>query len=74
MQNSSEKVYCNSLVAVFHAAFQLGFDPYALAVQAKFNVAIYLDISPLMLAEGPERIIDESLIVARLINKNWPHQ
>ncbi|WP_095068248.1 MULTISPECIES: hypothetical protein [Pseudomonas] len=72
MQNSSEKVYCNSLVAVFHAAFQLGFDPYALAIQAKFDVASYLDMPPLLLAEGPERVIDESLIVARLINQKWP--
>lgn len=37
METSLEGVYCNTLVAVFGAAFKLGFDPYALAVQAKID-------------------------------------
>ncbi len=72
MQTSTEGIYCNSLVAVFEAAFRLGYDPYALAAQAKLDVARFLEMSPLMLRQGPERVIDESLLVAKIINERWP--
>ncbi|PHN61906.1 hypothetical protein [Pseudomonas viridiflava] len=72
MDMSTEGVYCNTLVAVFHAAFRLGFDPYALAVQAKLDVARYLEMPPMLLFESAERVIDESLLVAKLINERWP--
>jgi hypothetical protein len=71
MQTSSDSIYCNSLVAVFEAAFRLGYDPYALAAQAKLDIAKFLDMSPLMLRQDPERIIDESLLVAKIINERW---
>ncbi|WP_282348412.1 hypothetical protein [Pseudomonas sp. PS01301] len=72
METSPEGVYCNTLVAVFGAAFKLGFDPYALAVQAKIDVARYLEMPPMKLSESVERVIDESLLVAKLINERWP--
>lgn len=72
METSLEGVYCNTLVAVFGAAFKLGFDPYALAVQAKVDVARYLEMPPMKLSESVERVIDESLLVAKLINERWP--
>jgi hypothetical protein len=72
METSLEGVYCNTLVAVFGAAFKLGFDPYALAVQAKIDVARYLEMPPMKLNESVERVIDESLLVAKLINERWP--
>ncbi|WP_323158217.1 hypothetical protein [Pseudomonas viridiflava] len=73
MDRTDEGVYCNTLVAVFHAAFRLGFDPYALAVQTKFDVARFLEMPPMLLFESAERVIDESLLVAKLINERWPH-
>lgn len=72
MQTSIEGIYCNSLVAVFEAAFRLGYDPYALAAQAKLDVARMLNMSPSMLRQGPERVIDESLLVAKIISERWP--
>lgn len=72
METSLKGVYCNTLVAVFGAAFKLGFDPYALAVQAKIDVARYLEMPPMKLNESVERVIDESLLVAKLINERWP--
>ena len=72
MQTNLEGVYCNTMVAVFRAAFKLGFDPYALAVQAKIDVARYLEMPPMKLNESVERVIDESLLVAKLINERWP--
>jgi hypothetical protein len=71
METSIEGIYSNSLVAVFEAAFRLGYDPYALAAQAKLDVAKLLRMSPLMLSYGPERVIDESLRVARIVNDRW---
>ncbi|QXG28013.1 hypothetical protein [Pseudomonas viridiflava] len=73
MDMTADGVYCNTLVAVFHAAFRLGFDPYALAVQAKLDVASYLEMPPMLLFESAERVIDESLLVAKLINERWPN-
>lgn len=73
MPTSPESVYCNTLVAVFGAAFKLGFDPYAIAVQAKLDVAKYLEMPPMRLRESAERVIDESLLVAKLINETWPN-
>lgn len=72
MQNGYESVYCNTLVAVFQAAFKLGFDPYALAVQAKFDVARHLKMPSERLVESAEQVIDESLLVAKLISERWP--
>jgi hypothetical protein len=71
MGTNIEAIYSNSLVAVFEAAFRLGYDPYALAAQAKHDVAKLLRLSPLMLSDGPERVIEESLVVARIVNDGW---
>lgn len=71
MSTHIEGIYSNSLVAVFEAAFRLGYDPYALAAQAKLDVAKLLRMSPLMLSDGPERVIDESLLVAKIVNDRW---
>ena len=71
MGTNIEAIYSNSLVAVFEAAFKLGYDPYALAAQAKHDVAKLLRMSPLVLSDGPERVIDESLLVAKIINDGW---
>lgn len=71
MSTHIEGIYSNSLVAVFEAAFRLGYDPYALAAQAKLDVAKLLRMSPMMLSDGPERVIDESLLVAKIVNDRW---
>jgi hypothetical protein len=71
MGTNIEAIYSNSLVAVFEAAFRLGYDPYALAAQAKHDVAKLLRMSPLILSDGPERVIDESLLVAKIVNDGW---
>lgn len=68
MQITSENIYCNSLIAVFDAAFKLGLDPYALAVQANLNLAKYWEFSPLMVSQRAYQVIEESLLTARLIN------
>ncbi|MEG5264893.1 hypothetical protein TRP66_11360 [Pseudomonas sp. JDS28PS106] len=71
MNTLIEGIYSNSLVAVFEAAFRLGYDPYALAAQAKIDVAKLLKLSPLISSDGPRRVIDESLLVARIVNERW---
>jgi len=68
MTNRSESVYAQTLVAIFGAAFELGFDPYALAMQAKFDVATYDKWEPLRLTESVQQVIDESLLAAKLIH------
>lgn len=56
MQTSTEGIYRNSLVAVFKAAFRLGYDPYALAAQAK------LDVTLTPATEGDGGAVDASLV------------
>ncbi|KTB78495.1 hypothetical protein AO069_03495 [Pseudomonas syringae pv. syringae PD2774] len=43
-----------------------------MAAQDKLDVARFLEMSPLMLRQGPERVIDKSLLVAKIINGRWP--
>lgn len=70
MSTITESVYSNILVAMFEAAFKLGFDPYALALQAKLDVARHMD-SPLEdYAARADQAINESLLVAKLINRS----
>ncbi|MCI8210713.1 hypothetical protein AUC61_14335 [Pseudomonas sp. S25] len=66
MSTTQECIYCHTLVAVFSAAFRLGFDPYALAVQAKLELLGEEEDSPSLIADAAERVINESLLVARL--------
>lgn len=69
MQITSENIYCNSLIAVFDAAFKLGLDPYALAVQANLNLKKYWEFSPRMVSQRACHVIEESLLTARLLNE-----
>lgn len=66
MKTAQEIAYIHALVAVFSAAFELGYDPYALAVQAKVDLQLFDEdvLEPF----GPiaERIINESLLVAKI--------
>lgn len=67
MSTNKESAYIHALVAIFTAAFELGFDPYALAVQAKLDVAL-LDtkiFNPRVAAA--EQVINESLLVAKIM-------
>ncbi len=68
MSATQECIYSHSLVAVFSAAFRLGFDPYALALQAKMELLGDRedDEGPSILACAADRVINESLLVARL--------
>lgn len=66
MSTTQECIYCHTLVAVFSAAFRLGFDPYALAVQAKQELAGDEGDGPSLIADAAERVINESLLVAKL--------
>ena len=66
MSTTQECIYCHTLVAVFSAAFRLGFDPYALAVQAKQELAGDEEDGPSLVADAAERVINESLLVAKL--------
>ncbi len=66
MRTTQECIYCHTLVAVFSAAFRLGFDPYALAVQAKLELLGEEEDSRSLIADAAERVINESLLVARL--------
>ncbi|MGV8861060.1 MAG: hypothetical protein ACOH2O_14305 [Pseudomonas sp.] len=68
MTNRSESVYAQTLVAVFGAAFELGFDPYALALQAKLDVATDDKWEPLRRTESVQQVIDESLLAARVLH------
>jgi hypothetical protein len=64
----SESVYAQTLVAIFGAAFELGFDPYALALQAKIDVDTCDKWEPLRRTESVQQVIDESLLAAKLIH------
>ena len=66
MSTPTESVYKQTLVAIFSAAFELGFDPYALAVQAKLDVAGYDEDMPNPIAEAAADVINESLLVAKI--------
>jgi hypothetical protein len=69
MSTTQECIYCHTLVAVFSAAFRLGFDPYALALQAKMELvgdAEEEDESTSIIACAADRVINEALLVARL--------
>jgi len=74
MTDFSKGVYSNALVAVFEAAFVLGIDPYALAVQAKIDVAKYFDPKLKKRTKHAERVITESLISAKLMSESRPFQ
>ncbi|MFS2159221.1 hypothetical protein ACCD10_17955 [Pseudomonas sp. Pseusp122] len=67
MESIEDRVYVHALIAVFSAAFELGFDPYALAVQAKMDVALRDRKVLRPLAPGVEQIINESLFVAKVL-------
>lgn len=67
MESIEERVYVHTLIAVFSAAFELGFDPYALAVQAKMDVALRDHKALRPLAPAAEQIINESLFVAKVL-------
>ncbi|GAB0063347.1 MULTISPECIES: hypothetical protein [Pseudomonas syringae group] len=67
METEQISVYSQTLVAVFKAAFELGFDPYAIAVQAKLDIARSVDNpSEDQIIEAADQVITESLLVAKL--------
>ncbi|MFK7699681.1 hypothetical protein [Pseudomonas caspiana] len=68
MSTTQEGIYCHTLVAVFCAAFRLGFDPYALALQAKMELLGdgESEDSSNLITWDADRVINESLLVARL--------
>lgn len=68
MSTTQECIYCHTLVAVFSAAFRLGFDPYALALQAKMELVGdgESEDGSSLIAWAADRVINESLLVARL--------
>jgi hypothetical protein len=66
MSTPTESIYMQTLVAIFTAAFELGFDPYALAVQAKLDVAGYDEEAPNPVAAAAADVINESLLVAKI--------
>ena len=65
MSTPTESVYMQTLVAIFSAAFELGFDPYALAVQAKLDVTGYDEEMPNPISGAAADVINESLFVAK---------
>ncbi|QUP67417.1 hypothetical protein PSYCIT7_007245 [Pseudomonas syringae Cit 7] len=67
MDTEQISVYSQTLVAVFKAAFELGFDPYAIAVQAKMDLARSVD-NPRedQIVKAAGQMITESLLVAKL--------
>lgn len=66
MSTTQESIHIHALVAIFAAAFDLGFDPYALAVQAKLEVAMLDEGESILLAPAAEQVINESLLVAKI--------
>lgn len=66
MSTTKECIYCHTLVAVFSAACKLGFDPYALALQAKMELLGDDEEEPSLIAIAADRVITESLLVAKL--------
>jgi hypothetical protein len=67
MKTATESVYIHTLVAVFSAAFDLGFDPYALAMQTKIRLEIFDEKGLSPMAKEAEPVIDESLLVAKML-------
>ncbi len=70
MTNPPDMVHSNTLIAIFSAAFELGFDPRALAEQARVDVRKLLDLRPRFATEDAEQAINEALFVAKLINEH----
>jgi len=66
MSTPTESAYSQTVVAIFTAAFELGFDPYALAVQAKLDIGAFVEGDTNPVAVAAEDIINESLLVARI--------
>ena len=67
MQSVENRIYIHTLIAVFSAAFDLGFDPYALAAEAKMLVALQDPEDSGSLVPGAEQIINESLFAAKVL-------
>ena len=66
MSTPTESAYIQTVVAIFTAAFELGFDPYALAVQAKLDIGALVEGDTNPVAAAAEEIINESLLVAKI--------
>lgn len=68
MEQTDEVVYSCTLVAVFAAAFKLGFDPCALVVQAKLELEGYSKLPQPALTKRVGRVLDDSLRIARTLH------
>lgn len=70
MTNPPDMTYSITLIAIFSAAFELGSDPYALALQAKLDLNKLLDLRPTFATQDAEQAINEALFVAKLIKEH----